>query len=175
MVNQTLKQEIIQLEADFCAALSDPTRIFILYALSEGPLNVTELTTSWASPNPPHPATSRSARTRAGIPNAGNGHHLSSGRPARDPGMDLLRSAMRDRLTQQANLSTNFQGECMKKRFPFWTMGLLGILLVILVPVLYFLPRAEASTLRPSLSAQKSLSTWTTRISSKANSKRDRT
>ena len=31
----------------------------------------------------------------------------------------------------------------MKKRFPFWTLGLLGIILVILVPVLYFLPRAE--------------------------------
>ena len=35
MVNQTLKQEIIQLEADFCSALSDPTRILILYALNE--------------------------------------------------------------------------------------------------------------------------------------------
>jgi hypothetical protein len=30
MVNPTLKQEIIQIEADFCAALSDPTRILIL-------------------------------------------------------------------------------------------------------------------------------------------------
>jgi len=44
MVNQTLKQEIIQLEADFCAAISEPTRIFILYALNEQPLNVTEIT-----------------------------------------------------------------------------------------------------------------------------------
>jgi hypothetical protein len=31
----------------------------------------------------------------------------------------------------------------MKKRFPFWTLGLLGILLVILVPVLYFLPARQ--------------------------------
>lgn len=30
-----------------------------------------------------------------------------------------------------------------KKRFPFWTIGLAGILLLILVPVLYFLPRAQ--------------------------------
>ncbi len=29
----------------------------------------------------------------------------------------------------------------MKKRFPLWTLGLLGILLIIMVPVLYFLPR----------------------------------
>ena len=32
----------------------------------------------------------------------------------------------------------------MKKRFPLWTIGLVGILLLILVPVLYFLPRAQA-------------------------------
>ncbi|MBI5839426.1 MAG: tetrathionate reductase family octaheme c-type cytochrome [Chloroflexi bacterium] len=31
----------------------------------------------------------------------------------------------------------------MKNRFPFWTLGLIGIILVILVPVLYFLPRAD--------------------------------
>ena len=44
MLTQTLKQEISQLEADFCFALSDPTRILMLYALRESPLNVTELT-----------------------------------------------------------------------------------------------------------------------------------
>jgi hypothetical protein len=32
----------------------------------------------------------------------------------------------------------------MKQRFPYWTLGLAGILLLILVPVLYFLPRAQA-------------------------------
>ena len=44
MVSQTLQQEVSQLEANFCSALSDPTRILMLYALSEGPRNVTELT-----------------------------------------------------------------------------------------------------------------------------------
>lgn len=34
----------------------------------------------------------------------------------------------------------------MKKRFPFWTIGMAGIALLILVPVLYFLPRAQAKT-----------------------------
>jgi octaheme c-type cytochrome (tetrathionate reductase family) len=32
----------------------------------------------------------------------------------------------------------------MKKRFPLWTVGLVGILLLILVPVLYFLPHAQS-------------------------------
>jgi octaheme c-type cytochrome (tetrathionate reductase family) len=31
----------------------------------------------------------------------------------------------------------------MKNRFPFWTVGLVAIILVILVPVLYFLPRVD--------------------------------
>ena len=37
----------------------------------------------------------------------------------------------------------------MKKRFPLWTVGLLGIILVILVPVLYFLPRANKPSTNP--------------------------
>lgn len=37
----------------------------------------------------------------------------------------------------------------MKKRFPLWTVGLLGIILVILVPVFYFLPRADNPSTNP--------------------------
>jgi octaheme c-type cytochrome (tetrathionate reductase family) len=38
----------------------------------------------------------------------------------------------------------------MKKRFPYWILGLLGIILVILVPVLYFLPRANNPSTNPA-------------------------
>ncbi len=63
----------------------------------------------------------------------------------------------------------------MKKRFPFWTLGLLGIILLILVPVLYFLPSAKISLPRtPQPICPKSLCMWITRTSSKANSKPDR-
>src|ERR1051325_9105214 len=34
----------------------------------------------------------------------------------------------------------------MKKRIPFWTLGMFGIVIVIHIPVLYFLPRAKNST-----------------------------
>jgi len=37
----------------------------------------------------------------------------------------------------------------MKKRFPIWTMGLLGIFAVTFVPVLYFLPRADKPSTNP--------------------------
>lgn len=43
MITPSLTQEITALHADICSALADPTRILILYALSERPKNVSEL------------------------------------------------------------------------------------------------------------------------------------
>jgi DNA-binding transcriptional ArsR family regulator len=106
MVNPILKQEIIQLEADFCAALSDPTRIFILYALNEGPLNVTELTHELGIPQPTTSRHLKVLRERGLVDTERQGtvitYHLADGRVIQ--AMDLLRSAMRDRLTQRASL-----------------------------------------------------------------------
>lgn len=108
MVNPILKQEIIQLEADFCAALSDPTRIFILYALNESPLNVTELTNELGVPQPTISRHLKILRDRGLVYTERLGtvitYHLADQRVIR--AMDLLRSAMRDRLTQRANLVT---------------------------------------------------------------------
>jgi DNA-binding transcriptional ArsR family regulator len=106
MVNQTLKQEITQLEADFCFALSDPTRIFILYALSEQSLNVSELTTELGIPQPTTSRHLKVLRERGLVYTERQGtvitYHLADDRVIQ--AMDLLRAAMRDRLTQQANL-----------------------------------------------------------------------
>jgi len=106
MVNQTLKQEIIQLEADFCAALSDPTRIFILYALNEQPLNVTELTNELDIPQPTTSRHLKVLRERGLVFTERQGtvitYHLADKRIIQ--ALDLLRAAMRDRLTQRANL-----------------------------------------------------------------------
>lgn len=106
MVNQTLKQEITQLEADFCFALSDPTRIFILYALNEKALNVTELTNDLGVPQPTTSRHLKVLRERGLVYTARHGtvitYHLSDDRIIQ--ALDLLRSAMKDRLTQQASL-----------------------------------------------------------------------
>jgi ArsR family transcriptional regulator len=108
MVNPTLKQEIIHLEADFCAALSDPTRIFILYALNERALNVTELTNELGVPQPTISRHLKVLRERGLVYTERQGtvitYHLADQRVVQ--AMDLLRSAMRDRLTQRANLVT---------------------------------------------------------------------
>ena len=108
MVNPILKQEIMQLEADFCAALSDPTRIFILYALNERPLNVTELTNELGLPQPTISRHLKVLRERGLVYTERQGtvitYHLADQRVIQ--AMDLLRSAMRDRLTQRASLVT---------------------------------------------------------------------
>lgn len=106
MVNQTLKQEIIQLEADFCAALSEPTRIFILYALNEQSLNVTELTNELGIPQPTTSRHLKVLRERGLVYSERQGtvitYHLSDTRII--DALDLLRSVMRERMTQRANL-----------------------------------------------------------------------
>lgn len=106
MVNQVLKQEIIQLQADFCAALSDPTRILILYALNERALNVTELTTELGLPQPTISRHLKVLRERGLVLTERQGtvitYHLTDRRVIQ--AMDLLRSAMRDRLTQRASI-----------------------------------------------------------------------
>jgi ArsR family transcriptional regulator len=106
MVNQTLKEEVVQLEADFCAALSDPTRIFILYALSERSLNVTELTNELGIPQPTTSRHLKVLRERGLVFTERQGtvitYHLADRRVIQ--AMDLLRSAMRDKLNQRASL-----------------------------------------------------------------------
>jgi DNA-binding transcriptional ArsR family regulator len=106
MVNPSLKQEITQLQADFCAALSDPTRIFILYALNERSQNVTELTNELGIPQPSTSRHLKVLRERGLVFTERQGtvitYHLVDQRVIQ--AMDILRSAMRDRLTQRANL-----------------------------------------------------------------------
>ena len=106
MLNAVLKEEVIQLEADFCAALSDPTRIFILYALKEKSLNVTELTTELGIPQPTTSRHLKVLRERGLVYTERQGtvitYHLADQRVIQ--ALDLLRSAMRDRLNQRASL-----------------------------------------------------------------------
>jgi len=106
MLTPTLAQEISQLQADFCSALADPTRIMILYALDEAPRNVTEIGNEL---NIPQPTTSRHLkilRERGLVLTTRQGttitYSLADGRLIE--ALDLLRSVMRDRLTSRASL-----------------------------------------------------------------------
>ena len=106
MVTQTLQQEISQLEADFCSALSDPNRLLILYALNDGPLNVTELTNEL---NLNQPTTSRHLkvlRERGLVYTTRQGTSITYDIVDKRliQALDILRNVMRDRLAYQAGL-----------------------------------------------------------------------
>jgi DNA-binding transcriptional ArsR family regulator len=113
MLTQSLKQEISQLEADFCFSLSDPTRILILYALSETPLNVTELTNELGVTQPTTSRHLKVLRDRGLVYTKRQGttitYHLSDKRLVQ--ALDLLRSVMRDSLNQRVNLINEISQE----------------------------------------------------------------
>lgn len=109
MVTPTLQQEISQLEADFCFALSDPTRILLLYALNESPRNVTELTLELDITQPTASRHLKILRERGLVQTVKHGttvtYHLAD--PRLIQALDLLRAVMRDRLAYRARLITD--------------------------------------------------------------------
>ena len=106
MITPTLHQEITQLEANFCAALSDPNRLLILYALNEKPLNVTELTNELGLSQPTMSRHLKVLRERGLVQAVRSGTviNYSLTDPRLIQALDLLRNVMRERLTYQANL-----------------------------------------------------------------------
>jgi DNA-binding transcriptional ArsR family regulator len=106
MVNPTLQQEIMQLEANFCAALSDPNRLLILYALNDSPRNVTDLATELGLNQPTTSRHLKILRERGLVHTVRTGttitYHLAD--PRLIQALDIMRGIMRDRLAYQANL-----------------------------------------------------------------------
>ncbi len=106
MVTQALAQEISALEADFCSALSDPTRLLILYALSECPHNVTEIANELNVIQPTVSRHLKILRDRGLVYTVRQGttvtYHLADKRLIQ--ALDLLRTVMRDRLAHRAGL-----------------------------------------------------------------------
>ena len=113
MFTQTLQQEISQLEADFCFALSDPTRILMLYALNEKPMNVTELSTELVISQPTTSRHLKVLRDRRLVQTTRHGtvvtYQLTDTRMIE--ALDLLRAVMRERLVHQANLMNEIKAE----------------------------------------------------------------
>lgn len=106
MVTLALTQEISQLEADFCSALSDPTRILILYSLNEKPLNVTELTVELGATQPTISRHLKILRERGLVLTVRQGstitYHLADQRLIQ--ALDLLRTVMRERLARRVSI-----------------------------------------------------------------------
>ena len=106
MVSTTLVQEITQLHADFCSALADSTRLIILYALADGPHNVTELTQELGQPQPTISRHLKNLRDRGLVLATRQGmmvqYSLADKRVI--DALDILRSIMRDSIQKRASL-----------------------------------------------------------------------
>jgi len=101
-----LTNEINQLHADLCSALAEPNRLFILYALSEKPYNVSELTNLMEVPQPTTSRHLKTLRERGLVYAERQGsnifYHLADKRLIE--ALDLLRTVLNDRLTHRASL-----------------------------------------------------------------------
>jgi DNA-binding transcriptional ArsR family regulator len=101
-----LKQEVTNLHADICSALAEPSRILILYALSEKNYTVNDLANALGAPQPTISRHLKILRERNLVEAVRQGmnveYHLADRRLIE--ALDLLRGVMRDRITHRANL-----------------------------------------------------------------------
>jgi DNA-binding transcriptional ArsR family regulator len=106
MISPILVQEITLLHADFCSALADSTRLILLYALSEGPRNVTELTQELGQPQPTISRHLKNLRDRGLVVANRQGmtvqYSLTDSRVI--DALDILRAIMRDGIQKRASL-----------------------------------------------------------------------
>ena len=106
-MNASLENEVNQLHAEFCAGLADPKRILILYSLSEGPRNVSDLA---AVLKMSQPAVSRHLKVlrERGMVTAirlGPAVEYSLADERLIEALDLLRAALRDYLAHRAEIA----------------------------------------------------------------------
>ena len=106
MDTSNLTQELVQLHAELCSALADSTRLIILYALSDQPANVSELTQRLDLPQPTISRHLKILRdgglVRATRQGMNVQYELTDLRVIQ--ALDLLRSVLRDRIQRHANL-----------------------------------------------------------------------
>ena len=106
MVNNSLTQEINQLHARICSAISEPNRILLLYAVADKPLNVNNLAEVVGISQSAASRHLKVLRERGLIQAQRDGtqviYSLADDRFIQ--ALDLLREVMLDQLSQQADL-----------------------------------------------------------------------
>jgi ArsR family transcriptional regulator len=105
-MNSTLEKEVTQLHAEICAGLADPSRILILYELSQSPRNVTEICTNLGMPQPLVSRHLKVLRERGMVTAERRGTVVvySIGNTKIIEALDLLRAAMREIMARRAAL-----------------------------------------------------------------------
>lgn len=104
-----LKQELVNLEANFCSGLGDPTRLLVLYSLNDGNKNVTELMEELNIAQPNISRHLKILRDKHLVKYSKNGTNVTY--ELTDPkiiqALDLLREIMRDQLVIRSEIVNN--------------------------------------------------------------------
>ena len=105
-MNSSLESEVLQLHAEICQGLADPSRIMILYALSDKSCNVTEICRALDMPQPSVSRHLKILRERRMVSTERHGtvvqYSLADKRLIE--ALDLLRAVLRDGLAKRAEL-----------------------------------------------------------------------
>ena len=101
-----IPQEIVQLRANLCSALSDPNRLLILYELAEQPHSVSELVSLLDISQPAVSRSLKKLRDQWLVESIRDGsnviYHLTDKRLIE--ALDLVHEILRDRMVKQARL-----------------------------------------------------------------------
>lgn len=101
-----LAYEITRLHADFCSALADTRRLLLIYALRDGPRNVSDLTAHCGFSQPSVSRHLKILRERGLVQAERNGttmeYRLADMRLI--DALDLLRAIMRDQWSRRAEI-----------------------------------------------------------------------
>lgn len=106
-MNSGLREQVALLHAQFCSALSDQSRMLIVYELAEQPCNVMTLVSRLGISQPVVSRHLKILRERGIISSERQGrticYHLTDPRIVQ--ALDLLRSIIADQLTAQAEIA----------------------------------------------------------------------
>lgn len=109
---ENLEQEVNQLHSELCAGLADPKRLLILYALSQGALNVSEIAEKLNLTQPTASRHLKLLRERnlvlAEREGASVYYTLADSRVI--DALDILRAVLADHLQSRANLAQSVSG-----------------------------------------------------------------
>ncbi len=109
-MNRSLELEINRLHAEICAGLADPKRILILYGLSSGPRNVSELAAILRLDQSSTSRHLKVLRERGMVTaaRAGPAVEYRLGDDRLIQALDLLRAVLQDNLNRRAELAGAF-------------------------------------------------------------------
>ena len=107
MINQQFRDEIMNMHAQVCAALADPTRILLLYSLADLPRSVGELVKNLEINQPTVSRHLQNLRAHQLVTATREGHNVfyALADPRIIEALDLLRAVLADHLSYQGTLA----------------------------------------------------------------------